>query len=185
VSGAPIDLDAWPTRAFFLLADVLGRYHRHQVVHLGRLRRLFRTGRRVLLVGNHALDLVDPLLLLATIFRRLHRVPRFIGHQNGWFKTPVLREISARLQIVPSSSPEEAAAALRRDGFLMLYPGAIREAGMRCYRDEPYRLKWEGMTGFLRLKRPRSGIDATGRASAGPPRGARTRIPRPGLPGRS
>jgi hypothetical protein len=28
VSGAPIDLEAWSTRAFFGLADVLGRYHR-------------------------------------------------------------------------------------------------------------------------------------------------------------
>src|SRR5262249_58592539 len=68
-----------------------------------------------------------------------------------WFNVPVLREISARFQIIPSHRPEEAEAALRRDGFLMLYPGAIREAGMRSYRDEPYRLKWEGRTGFLRL----------------------------------
>jgi hypothetical protein len=151
VSGAPIDLEAWPTRAFLALADVLGRYHRHQIVHLERLRRLLRSDRPVLLVGNHAIDIVDPLLLLATIFRTLHRVPRFIGHQNGWFNVPVLREISARFQIVPSHRPEEAEAALRRDGFLMLYPGAIREAGMRSYRDEPYRLKWEGRIGFLRL----------------------------------
>lgn len=151
VSGAPIDLEAWPTRVFFGLADVLGRYHRHQVINLDRLRRLLRSDRRVVLVGNHALDIVDPLLLLATIFRTLHRVPRFIGHQNGWFRVPVLREISARFQIIPSHRPEEAEAALRRDGFLMLYPGAIREAGMRSYRDEPYRLKWEGRTGFLRL----------------------------------
>jgi hypothetical protein len=151
VSGVPIDLEAWPTRLFFGLADALGRYHRHQVVNLVRLRRLLRSDRPVLLVGNHALDIVDPLLLLATIFRKLHRVPRFIGHQNGWFNVPVLREISARFQIIPSDHPEEAEAALRRDGFLMLYPGAIREAGMRSYRDEPYRLKWEGRTGFLRL----------------------------------
>jgi hypothetical protein len=89
VSGAPIDLEAWPTRLFFGLADVLGRYHRHQVINLDRLRRLLRSDRRVVLVGNHALDIVDPLLLLATIFRKLHRVPRFIGHQNGWFQVPV------------------------------------------------------------------------------------------------
>src|SRR5262245_15758940 len=151
VSGAPIDLEAWPTRLFLGLADALSRYHRHQVVNLERLGRLLRRDRPVLLVGNHALDIVDPLLLLATIFRKLHRVPRFVGHQNGWFNVPVLREISARFQIVPSHRPEEAEAALRRDGFLMLYPGAIREAGMRSYRDEPYRLKWEGRTGFLRL----------------------------------
>jgi hypothetical protein len=151
VSGAPIDLEAWPTRVFLALADVLGRYHRHQVVNLERLRRLLRSDRPVLLVGNHALDIVDPLLLLATILRKLHRVPRFIGHQNGWFNVPVLRGISARFQIIPSHSPDETEAALRRDGFLMLYPGAIREAGMRSYRDEPYRLKWEGRTGFLRL----------------------------------
>jgi len=80
VSGAPIDLEAWPTRAFLGLAEVLGRYHRHQVVHLERLRRLLRSDRPVLLVENHALDIVDPLLLLATILRKLHRVPRFIGY---------------------------------------------------------------------------------------------------------
>src|SRR5262245_32094050 len=107
LSGAPIDPEAWPTRAFLFLADVLGRYHRHQVVNLQRLRRLLRSDHPVLLVGNHALDIVDPLLLLATIFRELHRVPRFIGHQNGWFNVPVLREISARFQIVPSHRPEE------------------------------------------------------------------------------
>ena len=101
MSGAPIDLEAWPTRVFLALADVLGRYHRHQVVNLERLRRLLRSDRPVLLVGNHALDIVDPLLLLATILRKLHRVPRFIGHQNGWFNVPVLREISARFQIIP------------------------------------------------------------------------------------
>jgi hypothetical protein len=151
VTGATIDPEAWPTRAFLSLADVLGRYHRHRVVNLERLGQLFRSGRRVLLVGNHALDIVDPLLLLATVFRKLHRAPRFIGHENGWFRVPVLRDISARFNIIPSRRPELAVAALRRDGFLMLYPGSVREAGMRSYRDEPYRLKWEGRSGFLRL----------------------------------
>jgi len=59
--------------------------------------------------------------------------------------------ISARFKIIPSRQPEQAVAALRQDGFLMLYPGSVREAGMRSYRDEPYRLKWEGRSGFLRL----------------------------------
>jgi len=151
VRGAAIDRDAWLTRAFIGLADVLGRYHRHQVVNLGRLRRLFSSGRRVLVVGNHALDIVDPLLLLATVVDKLDRVPRFVGHANGWFRLPLLRTVSARFKIIPSRQPEAAVAALRSDGFLMLYPGAIREAGMRSYRDEPYRLKWEGRTGFLRV----------------------------------
>jgi hypothetical protein len=151
VRGAAIDGDDWLFQAFVVLADVLGRYHRHEVVHLGRLRRLLRSGRRVLLVGNHALDIVDPLLLLATVLRKLHRVPRFVGHEKGWFRVPFLRTVSARFHVVPSRRPEEAVAALRSDGFLMLYPGAIREAGMRRYRNEPYRLKWEGRTGFLRV----------------------------------
>ena len=81
VAGAAIDPDAWPTRAFLGAADMLGRYHRHQVVHLERLRRLLRSGHRVLLVGNHALDIVDPLLFLATVFRKLQRVPHFVETQ--------------------------------------------------------------------------------------------------------
>jgi len=151
VNGAAIDPDDWTTRAFLAFADVLGRYHRHRVVHLARLQTPLRRGRRVLLVGNHALDIVDPLLLLATVFRRVHRVPRFIGHESGWFQVPVLRRISARFHVIPSRRPDEALAALFRDGFLMLYPGGVTEAGMRRYRDEPYRLKWAGRAGFLRL----------------------------------
>jgi len=59
--------------------------------------------------------------------------------------------IAARYGIIPSRQPEQAAAALARDGFLMLYPGSNTEALMRSYRDEPYRLKWENRFGFLRL----------------------------------
>ena len=151
VTGATIDPDAWPTRAFLSLADPLGRYHRHRVVNLERLRRFLRSGRRVLLVGNHALDVVDPLLLLATVFRKFHRTPRLMGHENGWFRVPVLRDISARFNVIPSRRPKEAVAALRRDGFPMLYPGAVREAGIRSYRDEPYRLRWEGDRPAARL----------------------------------
>lgn len=150
-SGIEIDRDAWATRAFLSLADGLARYHRHRVAHLERLARLFDADRRVVLVGNHALDIVDPLLLLATVFRELGRAPHFIGHEAGWFRIPLLREVSRRFHVIPSRRPEEAVAALRRSGFLMLFPGANREAAMRSYRDEPYRLKWEGRKGFLRL----------------------------------
>jgi len=69
LTGTAIDPEAWPTRAFLALASVPGQYRRHRVVNLARLDRLFRSDRRVILVGNHALDIVDPLLLLATVFR--------------------------------------------------------------------------------------------------------------------
>lgn len=149
--GVPVDRDDPVFRSLFGAAALLRRYHRHRVVHLDRLRRLFDRGRRVILVGNHALDIVDPLLLLATVFERTGRVPHFIGHENGWFKVPLLRGIAERFQVIPSRRPEAAATSLRRDGFLMLYPGSNREAAMRSYRDEPYRLKWQGRMGYLRL----------------------------------
>ena len=145
-----IDPRDLPTRAFLAAADALGAYHRHRVLHLEPLERLFADGRRVVVVGNHALDIVDPLLFCATVYRELGRVPHFIGHEKGWFRIPVLRDISARFQVIASRKPEETVAALRRDGFLMLYPGSNREAAMRSYRDEPYRLKWEGRMGYLR-----------------------------------
>ncbi len=149
-SGLRVDPADLPTRAFLALADALARYHRHCVVHLDRLERLFRDGRRVVVVGNHALDIVDPLLFCTETYRKLGCVPRFIGHENGWFRVPGLREIAAHFHIIASRRPEETVEALRRDGFLMLYPGANREAALRSYRDEPYRLKWRDRTGFLR-----------------------------------
>lgn len=133
------------------LADLLGRYHRHRVRHLERLAGLFERGRRVILVGNHALDIIDPMLLLATVYRRTGRLPRFIGHENGWFKLPVIRDFSRHFQVIPSRRFEETVEAVRRDGFLMLYPGGTRESGMRSYRDEPYVLRWQRRTGFLRV----------------------------------
>ena len=150
-AGVSIQADALSTRAFLAFADVLKRYHRHRVLHLERLASLFEDGRRVIVVGNHVLDIDDPLLFLAAVFRRLGRVPNFIGHENGWFKVPLLREIARRYQVIPSRRPEQTLAALRRNGFLMLFPGANREAALRSYHDEPYRLKWQNRHGFLRL----------------------------------
>lgn len=150
-TGIPLDSDGLAFRGFLGAARALQRYHRHRVVHLQRLSAAFDRGERVILIGNHALDVVDPLLLLAEVYRRTGRVPNFIGHENGWFRVPVLRDIAERFHVIPSRRPAETAAALRRNGFLMLYPGANREAALRSYRAEPYRLKWEGRTGYLRL----------------------------------
>src|SRR5205814_8457879 len=139
--GAAVDRHDWVTRSFLTFAGFRARYHRHRVLYMNRLGALLHRGRRVILIGNHALDIVDPLLLLAAVLDRYGCVPRFIGHENGWFRLPVLRAIAARYGVIPSRQPEQAAAAPARDGFLMLYPGSNTEALMRSYRDEPYRLK--------------------------------------------
>ena len=149
--GLPIDPGDLPTRAFLALARLLRCYHRHQIVHLARLGRVLDAGRRVVLVGNHALDIVDPLLFVAAVYERHGRVPRFIGQENLLFRTPGLRELVRHWSVIPSRHMEETAEALARDGFLMLFPGSGTEAVLRVYREEPYRLKWEGRTGFLRL----------------------------------
>src|SRR5262249_4433908 len=81
------------TAAFVAGAAVLARYHRHRVFHLARLGRLIREGRRVILVGNHALDVVDPLLFVAAVRARYGRVPRFMAHAL-WFRLPVLRDLA-------------------------------------------------------------------------------------------
>lgn len=148
--GVELARDEWATRGLLVLARTLAAYHRHQVLYLERLLRVLRARRRVVLVGNHALDVVDPLLFVAAVLERYGRVPRFMGHVS-WQRLPVLRAVSARYGIVPSRSMEEAGRALADDGFLMLFPGGVSEAALRSYRSEPYRLKWENRLGFLRL----------------------------------
>jgi 1-acyl-sn-glycerol-3-phosphate acyltransferase len=147
----PID-----TRApvpFMLLgyARFLAWYHQHRVRHLGRLSALLRSGRRVVLVGNHVLDLADVLLFVAALVRRHGRAPHFIAHENIVFRVPGLRELASNWGAIPSRHMAEAGDALERDGLLMVFPGSGTEAALRRYRDEPYRLKWEGRVGFLRL----------------------------------
>jgi hypothetical protein len=149
--GIGADPDDAATRAFVAAARVLRGYHRHTVVGLDRLERLIEERRRVVIVGNHALEIVGALMFCATLFERIGRAPHFIGHENGWFRVPVLRDISAHFGVLPSRQLDRTIEAVREDGLLMLYPGANREAALRSYRDEPYRLKWEGRSGFLRV----------------------------------
>jgi hypothetical protein len=104
----------------------------------------------VVLVGNHALDIVDPLLLHARVFRDLGRAPHFVAH-TAWLELPLLRELADFAQVIASRQPEVTLDALRRSGFLMLFPGGNREAALRHYDESPYQLDWEGRKGFLRL----------------------------------
>jgi hypothetical protein len=148
--GVEVDPGDLTARAIIAIAAVLARYHRHRILHLERLLNLLQARRRVVLVGNHALDVVDPLLFVATLLERYGRVPRFMSH-TSWQRLPGLRAIADRYRLVPSRSMEDASRALAEDGFLMLFPGGVSEAALRSYRDEPYRLKWENRLGFLRL----------------------------------
>lgn len=150
-SGVEADPSDPALRPFLLLAAGLRRYHRHRIRHLERLGHLLEAGRRVIVVSNHALDIVDPLLFVATVCERYGRIPHFIGHENFIFGMPVLRDVARRWYVLPARRPADTEAALQRDGFLMLFPGAGTEALSRDYRREPYRLKWEGRGGFLRL----------------------------------
>jgi hypothetical protein len=138
-SGIALDPNDWVVRPMLWWARAMRRYHRHRVLHLERLGAVLRQGRRVVLVGNHVLDVVDPLLFVSVLLERHGCVPCFIGHENLVFGFPGLREIATRYGMIPSRHLNETARALRRDGLLMLYPGSGSEAARRRYRDEPYR----------------------------------------------
>lgn len=150
-SAVPLDRDDPVVRLFLAYTRVLARYHRHRVLHLERLGSLLRKGRRVVLVGNHALDVLDPLLFTAALIDRYGRLPHFIGHENLIFRFPGLGELARRYGMIPSRRMRETAAVLRTTGLLMLYPGSGSEAARRSYRDQPYRLVWEKRLGFLQL----------------------------------
>jgi hypothetical protein len=149
--GVPLNLQEWAAQPLVWYARLLARYHRHRVLHLERLGRLMAAGRRVVLVGNHARDITDPMLFTMALAERYGCIPRFVGHEILVFEFPVLGDVAKRYRMIPSRRMDEAAAALRRDGLLMIFPGSGTEAVMRSYRREPYRLKWEGRFGFLRL----------------------------------
>ncbi|MEW6272762.1 MAG: 1-acyl-sn-glycerol-3-phosphate acyltransferase [Thermodesulfobacteriota bacterium] len=149
--GITVARDDWIAAPFLAYARAFARYHRHRVLHFERLGALLRDKRRVVLIGNHVLDVVDPLLFSAAMLERFGRAPHFIGHENLIFGMPGIGALARRYGMIPSRHMEESAAALERDGLLMLYPGSGSEAARRSFRDEPYRLKWDGRLGFLRL----------------------------------
>jgi Acyltransferase len=149
--GIQLNPNDAPVRVLLAYAHLLARYHRHRVLHLERLEPLLRQGRRVILVGNHVLDVLDPLLFTAALIDRYGRLPHFIGHENLVFRLPGLGDLARRYRMIPARHLRAAGAALRTSGLLMLYPGSGSEAARRNYWDEPYRLKWEKRLGFVRL----------------------------------
>jgi len=149
VEGPPHVLETFG--AFYPLVNLLRVYHRHSVRGLEHLRSSFDTGSPVLLVGNHCMDVVDPMMLLAVIHRELGRPFPAIAHELVFFSLPGVRTILRKAGAVPSRHASEAEAMLRRHRALLVYPGAGQEAALRSYRREPYTLKWYGRTGFVEL----------------------------------
>ena len=144
-----------PTRCANLVMQGAGGalrlYHRHRVDGLANLTSALASGRPVVLVGNHCLDLVDPLMLTVAVYRETGRVLRFIAHGNIFFNIPVLRTLAPIWGLIPNRHPELADEVLRSEGVLMLYPGSGTEAILRSYRREPYCLKWDAKYGFVQL----------------------------------
>jgi hypothetical protein len=126
-------------------------YHRHQLLGIDNLRRALRSERPVLLIGNHCMDLLDPLMLRAAVHRDTGRLVRFIGHELIFFRLPGIRSFAADAGMIPSQRLDLALRVLHEDGVLMLYPGAGSEAALRFRRREPYRLKWYERLGFVEL----------------------------------
>lgn len=133
------------------VGEMLRLYHRHQVVGLDHLRAALDSRRPVVLVGNHCMDAIDPLMLRTSIQAALGRSVPFMAHELFFFRLPGLRSFMAAANVIPSRDPDLAERTLREKGMLALYPGAGGEAALRLYRREPYRLKWYGRLGFVEL----------------------------------
>lgn len=146
-----VSADHWANRLMQGAGDALRLYHRHRVDGVAHLTDAFASGRPVVLVGNHCLDIVDPLMLTVAVYRETGRLLRFIAHGNLFFTIPGLRTLAPLWGLIPNQHPELADAALREEGALMLYPGSGTEAILRRYRREPYVLKWDGKLGFVEL----------------------------------
>jgi 1-acyl-sn-glycerol-3-phosphate acyltransferase len=141
----------WANRAMLHIGDVLRAYHRHRIRGAEHFEAALASRRPVVLVGNHCLDLVDPLMLTVALYRECSHALRFIGHGNIFFTIPILRSLAPVWGIIPNRHMDLADTVLREEGVLMLYPGSGTEAVLRSYRREPYRLKWYGRRGFVEL----------------------------------
>jgi hypothetical protein len=146
-----VDPQHWTNQMMLRVGDGLRAYHRHRVRGMEHLVAALASGRPVILVGNHCLDIADPLMLTVAVYRTLGRVLRFIGHGNLFFTLPILRSLATAWGIIPNRHMEMAARALTEDRALMLYPGSGTEAILRSYRREPYCLKWYDKLGFVEL----------------------------------
>ncbi len=141
----------WVNKVMRSAGEGLRRYHRHRVRGIEHLTTALDAGRPVVLVGNHCLDLVDPLMLTVAVYGDTGHLLRFIAHGNLFFSIPGLRTLAPMWGLIPNRDMALADHVLANDRALMLYPGSGTEAILRCYRREPYRLKWHGKTGFVRL----------------------------------
>lgn len=152
VGGLPqVDPESLVNRATLGIGEALRAYHRHHIRGMRHLTKALAGPGPVLIVGNHCMDVVDPLMLATAVYRATGRILRFVAHGKVFFELPLLRSLSRSWGFVPNGRMDHADAALQSGGALVIYPGGASEAILRSYRTEPYRLKWEGRLGFVEL----------------------------------
>lgn len=147
----PVDPESLVNRATLAIGEALRVYHRHHVRGMRHLVKALAADRPVIIVGNHCMDIVDPLMLAVAVYRATGRILRFVAHGKVFFERPVLRELCRHWGFVPNGRIDHADSALQSEGALVIYPGGASEAILRSYRNEPYRLKWGGRLGFVEL----------------------------------
>ena len=117
-----VDVGGLLNQATLGLAEALRIYHRHRIRGFEHLIEALGGERPLILVGNHCMDIVDPLMLGAAVYRETGRVLRFIAHEKMFFSNPVLRSWVSGLGCVPHRQMPAADAVVRAGETLVIYP---------------------------------------------------------------
>lgn len=121
----------------------LKQYFRYQILGLEKLNSLFSSNQSFLLIGNHSINFIDPILLIHACHDSFQKVPYPIEYSKFFSDYPILNSFTELYNIIHFKDYKKISKTIQKENPILLYPGGLEEGLLRNFQEEPYKLKWE------------------------------------------
>lgn len=129
----------------------LKHYFRYNIIGLEKLKPFYLEKKPFLLVGNHSINFIDPLLLIHSCYDSYHIAPHPIGYTKFFSENPILNSFSELYNIINYRDYKKASSTIKNNIPILVYPGGLEEGLLRNFKEEPYKLKWEKNSAISRF----------------------------------
>jgi 1-acyl-sn-glycerol-3-phosphate acyltransferase len=129
----------------------LKQYFRYEIRGVENLDILVNSNTPYLLVANHSVNFIDPLLLIHSLYDRFKIAPSPVGYSSFLLENPIMRGFADRYGIISHRDFRKIHKTLKNKKPILAYPGGYEEGVLRNFSKEPYKLKWKEKIGLIKI----------------------------------
>jgi 1-acyl-sn-glycerol-3-phosphate acyltransferase len=129
----------------------LKQYFRYEIRGQEKLDSLSASKSPYLLLGNHSVNFIDPLLLIHSLYDRFKVAPSPIGYSSFLLENPIMRGFADKYDIISHKDFRKISTTLKNKKSILAYPGGYEEGVLRNFTEEPYKLKWREKIGLIKI----------------------------------